>query len=212
MSKSSLFFLPVGKTVRFLLTFPHYLLYDVVVMKEVYIDRTLPSPAAHRDEPDSKPVLGDGETGPIAARLCNGTCREHDPGKAASGESVPQEPPRIRIDVPMGTSFYEIQEDVFRQAWQLAGTQLRAAVALGITPETLSRFLRRCSRERVCSSRLPAPWPGVAVNQLIGSSRHRVIEPSSSKCAEEQMNRVIDEPVEVQEELKTGDGTPVTDD
>jgi hypothetical protein len=180
-------------------------------MNDVSTNRTLPTSATHRGEPNGKPMRGDGENQPMAARICDGTCSEHDRGKAA-GESVPQEPPWIRIDVPMGTSFYEIQENVFRQAWQLAGTQLRAAVALGITPETLSRFLRRCSRERVCSSRLPATWPVVAVNQLIGSSRHRVIEPSSSKCADEQMNRVIDEPVEVQEELKTGDGTPVTED
>ena len=72
----------------------------------------------------------------------------HCRGNGAEGESPSQEPPRIRLDVPMGTSYYEIQESIFRQAWQLAGTQLRAAVALGITPDTISRFLRRCDRMR----------------------------------------------------------------
>ena len=181
-------------------------------MSDVFTNRTLPTLATHQGEPDGKPAPGDGETEPIAARICHGTCSEHDRGKAAGGESVPQEPPRIRIDVPMGTSYYEIQECVFRQAWQLAGTQLRAAVALGITPETLSRFLRRCGRERVCSSRLPATWPVVAVNQFIASSGHRVIEPSNCKRSDEKMNRVTDEPGEVREELKTGDGTPMTED
>ncbi len=57
--------------------------------------------------------------------------------------------PRIRIEVPLGTPFQEIQEYVYRQAWQLAGTQLKAAVSLGITPETISRFLKRCERDRL---------------------------------------------------------------
>ena len=51
--------------------------------------------------------------------------------------------PRILIDVPLGTPFQEIRDSIFRQAWELAGTQLRAAIALGITPETISRTLRR---------------------------------------------------------------------
>jgi hypothetical protein len=188
-------------------------------MNEVDTNRTLPSPAALRGGPDGKPARGDGETESMAARICNGSCSEHDRGKADGGEIVPQESPRIQIDVPMGTSYKEIQECVFRQAWQLAGTQLRAAVALGITPETLSRFLRRCNRERISSPRVPEAWPVVAVNQPIGSSCHRVIEPSSSNRAEEQMNQVEermnqvnDEPREGQEELKTGDGTPMWED
>jgi hypothetical protein len=181
-------------------------------MNDVFTNRTLPTLATHRGEPDGKPARGDGETEPMAARICNGTCSEQDRGTAAGGESMPQEPPRIRIDVPMGTSFYEIQENVFRQAWQLAGTQLRAAVALGITPETLSRFLRRRNRERISSPRVPEAWPVVAVNQPIGPSGNRLIEPSNTKCTEEQMNPVIDEPLEDQEELKTGDGTPMTED
>ncbi len=66
----------------------------------------------------------------------------------------------------MGTSYYEIQESIFRQAWQLAGSQLRAAIALGITPETISRFLRRCDRKiGIGSSR----------HQMIGLSAHRAI-------------------------------------
>jgi hypothetical protein len=55
---------------------------------------------------------------------------------------------RIRIDVPLGTSYQEIRESIIHQAWELAGTQLRAAVALGITPETVSRMLRRTEKPR----------------------------------------------------------------
>jgi len=51
--------------------------------------------------------------------------------------------PRIQIDVPLGTPYREIRDSILRQAWELAGTQLRAAIALGITPETVSRTLRR---------------------------------------------------------------------
>jgi hypothetical protein len=57
---------------------------------------------------------------------------------------------RIQINVPLGTPWPEIQEMVFRQAWEKAGTQLRAAFALGITPETISRFLKK--REKLARS------------------------------------------------------------
>ena len=59
---------------------------------------------------------------------------------------------RIQIDVPLATSYAEIQEMIYRQAWEKAGTQLRAAFALGITPETISRFLKK--REKKMDSRL----------------------------------------------------------
>ena len=68
--------------------------------------------------------------------------------KAAMSENTPQTPPRIRIDVPLGTPYREIRNSILLQAWQLAGTQLRAAIALGITPETVSRNLRRAERNR----------------------------------------------------------------
>jgi hypothetical protein len=61
----------------------------------------------------------------------------------------------------MGTSYFDIQEMIFRQAWQIAGSQLQAAVALGITPETISRFLRRCDRTKVASPKVPEAWPVV---------------------------------------------------
>ena len=48
---------------------------------------------------------------------------------------------RIRIDVPLGTSLEAIVAEVMEQAWRLAGTQLRAGVALGIRPETLCKRL-----------------------------------------------------------------------
>jgi DNA invertase Pin-like site-specific DNA recombinase len=68
--------------------------------------------------------------------------------KAAMSKNRPQTPPRIQIDVPLGTPYQEIRESVFRQAYQLAGTQLRAAIALGITPDTVSRILRRSDRAK----------------------------------------------------------------
>jgi hypothetical protein len=108
---------------------------------------------------------------------------ERGGGKAAGGESTHQEPPRIRIDVAMGTSYYEIQESIFRQAWQLAGSQLRAAIALGITPETISRFLRRCDRERMGRPRVPEVWPVVA-------PVHRALEPSTDPVIGRSGDRV----------------------
>ena len=51
------------------------------------------------------------------------------------------EVPRIRIDVPLGTSLEAIMVEAMEQAWRLAGTQLRAAVGLGICPETLCKRL-----------------------------------------------------------------------
>jgi hypothetical protein len=86
----------------------------------------------------------------------------------------------------MGTSYMEIQERIFRQAWQLAGTQLRAAIALGITPETLSRFLRRCDRARISYPRLPEAWPVAAVNRVLGRSVDRVIGPSGHRLVDSE--------------------------
>lgn len=67
-------------------------------------------------------------------------------GWTPESEGTMQPALRIRIDVPMGTPLREIKELLFRQAYQLAGTQLRAAIALGITPETVSRVLRRAKK------------------------------------------------------------------
>ena len=58
----------------------------------------------------------------------------------------------IEIKVPLGTSLEEIQTIAMQQAYKLAGTQLMAAVSLGICPETLCRRLRKhkklaCSEE-----------------------------------------------------------------
>jgi hypothetical protein len=87
---------------------------------------------------------------------------------AAMSENTPQTPPRIRIDVPLGTPYQVIRDSVLRQAWQLAGTQLRAAIALGIRPETVSRNLRRAERNRA------------ERNRAIGLSDHRAIGGESS--------------------------------
>jgi hypothetical protein len=92
--------------------------------------------------------------------------------------------PRIQIDVPMGTPYQEIQASVFRQAYQMAGTQLRAAIALGITPETVSRVLRRSGRKGIPGPRLPRTWPVVEPQQagrptavLAGDLRDKAIWP-----------------------------------
>ncbi|HMD85140.1 MAG TPA: hypothetical protein VKO18_10625 [Terriglobia bacterium] len=116
---------------------------------------------------------------------------EQDRGKAASGKSTPQEPARIRIDVPMGTSYQEIQESIFRQVYQLAGTQLRAAIALGITPDTVSRVLRRHDRKRLASPKVPEAWPVVAVNRVLESSGRQALDgenptPDGTTSAEQE--------------------------
>lgn len=87
------------------------------------------------------------------------TPSEQGRANVAPGENMSQAPARIRIDVPLGTSFQAMQESIFRQTWILTGSQLRAAIALGIRPETISRCLCRAGRIRIASSRVPEPWP-----------------------------------------------------
>ncbi len=78
------------------------------------------------------------------------TARPQPPGnEAIQRENNLPGPPRIQIDVPLGTPYREIRDAIFSQAWQLAGTQMRAAIALGITPETISRNYRRGKKNRV---------------------------------------------------------------
>jgi hypothetical protein len=57
-------------------------------------------------------------------------------------------PHRLRLEVPLGTPYREIQEAIFRQACEQAGTQLRAAVALGVHPNTITRILKRAALRR----------------------------------------------------------------
>ena len=112
-------------------------------------------------------------------------------GKGTGGESTPLAPPRIRIDVPMGTSLYDIQENVFRQAWQLAGSQLRAAIALGITPETISRFLRRCDRAKFACPKVPEAWPPVTPPEP-PLAVNRAIEPTVTRATGSSGDRALD--------------------
>ncbi len=100
---------------------------------------------------------------------------------AESRSSNPPAPPRIRIDVAFGTSYLEIQSSIFRQAWQMAGTQLRAAIALGITPETISRVLRFCDRKGIGCPKVPEAWPVVADNRATGRSTDPVIGRSGDR-------------------------------
>ncbi|MGA2987487.1 MAG: hypothetical protein ABSG32_27160 [Terriglobia bacterium] len=127
---------------------------------------------------------------------------EQGRGSAPSDESKPQAPPRIRIDVPMGTSYLEIQESIFRQARQFAGTQLRAAITLGVTPDTISRVLRRCDRMRIACPKVPEAWsvitlpePPPEINRAMGPLDHRAIDGEnlkpSLKIPGKQIDRVI---------------------
>ena len=93
--------------------------------------------------------------------------RKQGPGNGPSNEPRPGQPASIRIDVPMGTSYQEIQESIFRQAYQAAGTQLRAAIALGITPETVSRVLRRADRRGVSRNEVSEARPLVTDDRAI---------------------------------------------
>jgi hypothetical protein len=130
-------------------------------MNDLFTTRTIPTWATNLRKREGRPRLCDTKTEPIAANGGIGTRGEQGREKGAGGEDTPQEPPRIRIDVPIGTSYLEIQASIFRQAWRLTGTQLRAAIALGITPDTISRVLRRCDR---------------GINRVIGPSGHQALD------------------------------------
>lgn len=122
-------------------------------MSDVFATRAGPSWAAHPSKPPGEPMPGKSRTADLAAGSWDGARSGRAPRQAAGRESASPEPPRIRIDVPLGTPYLEIRESILRQAWELAGTQARAAAALGITPETVSRFLLRRERERLYAPR-----------------------------------------------------------
>ena len=69
--------------------------------------------------------------------------------KAALNLGVASQSALIPIGVPRGTPDQGIQEPIFQQEHELAGVQLRAAIALGITAGTVSRVLRRPVRRSV---------------------------------------------------------------
>jgi len=75
-----------------------------------------------------------------------------------SGPSNQDRTPRIRVQVSIGTSYEEIQESVVRQVYELEGTQFRTAIALGITPETVSRIMRRSDNRTISSPQVPEAW------------------------------------------------------
>src|SRR5208283_2596303 len=124
-------------------------------MSDVFTNRAGPASATHPGKPEGTQMLCDTKTEPMAKSSRNSMRSEQGRGKGASGEGSPQEPARMRIDVPIGTSYLEIQASIFRQAWQLTGTQLRAAIALDITPDTISRVLRRCDRLGIGCPKVP---------------------------------------------------------
>lgn len=128
-------------------------------MSDVFTTCARPALATNLSRPGHKSLLYDTNTEPIAAGSWNGPRSEQRRGQAVSGESAPQGPPRIRIDVPVAASYLEIQAGFFRHTWRLAGTRLRAALALGITPETISRILPRSARRRIACPEVPEAWP-----------------------------------------------------
>ena len=138
-------------------------------MSDVFTNRTGRTSTTNLGKRDDKSNLGNTETEQLSAGCWNSRRPEPGRSKAVSGEANPQEPPRIRIDVPIGTSYQEIQESIFRQVYELAGTQLRAAIALGITPDTVSRILRRCGRRGIACPKVPEAWP--EVNRILESSQ-----------------------------------------
>lgn len=152
--KSSSNFLPVGNWVRIILTFLRMLLYDGWVMSEILPSRL----NASRAQAASERVLRRLRERAAAGEDCPSrgfmpgenrslTIQAERQSSEQSGVTELAHPTcRIQIDVPLGTPYREIQEAVFRQAYRHAGTQLRAAIALGITPETVSRVLRRADR------------------------------------------------------------------
>ena len=76
------------------------------------------------------------------------------------GSTGPLNPaPRICIDVPLGTSYKEIKVLILRQAYEHAGTQLLAAKALGITPDTVSRILSGWDRRKLARPQGPEAAP-----------------------------------------------------
>lgn len=81
------------------------------------------------------------------------------PGIVPPDENTLPDSPRIRLDVPLGTPFREIQMMVFRQAWELAGSQFKAAIALGVCPITIWRHLSQYDRDRLIRPLHPEARP-----------------------------------------------------
>ncbi len=78
-------------------------------------------------------------------RLTKGTTAGLERGPSANVSLTSH---RLRLEVPLGTPFREIQEAIFRQACEQTGTQLRAAAALGVHPNTITRILKRAALRR----------------------------------------------------------------
>lgn len=97
-----------------------------------------------------------------------------------SGEPAPShqaESPRIRVDIRIGVSFEEIEESIVRQVYELEGTQLRTASALGITPDTVSRIMRRSARRTFFPPQVPKARRVVRISDTdpsIGTSGDRI--------------------------------------
>ena len=150
-------------------------------MSDVYINRDGQKTAGTLPGPSGPLPAGRAEANPLPAGKMYGERSQQALGAVASASP---EAPRIRIDVPMGTSYMEIQESVFRQAWEKAGTQLGAAIALGITPDALTHFLRHCDRINTGHARVSNAWPGaVPVDRLNGPAGRRVGEQQGHRPA-----------------------------
>ena len=149
-------------------------------MSDVFTNRAGPASATHPGKPEGTRMLCDTKTEPMAERSWNGTRASKAEGRASRGEGSPQEPPRIRIDVPDG---HVVLGD--------SGEHFSPGVATGwhATPgrhcprhhagHDLTGFATLRSYEGLAAPRFRrlGPWS----RQLIGSSGHRAIGPSTAK-------------------------------
>jgi hypothetical protein len=137
---STSLFLPVGIFIRFSLTLPYKVMHHVRVIGGAMAMRTTTDFVSGGDNGAARLPFPALAVAPGSAKAADGEGL-HEPATDARRSGLAAS--HIYVDVPLGTPYAEIQAMVFRQAWHLAGTQLRAALALGITPETISRVLRR---------------------------------------------------------------------
>jgi hypothetical protein len=101
--------------------------------------------------------------------------------RSPSGEPAPSrqaESRQIRVDVRIGVSLAEIEESIVRQVYELEGTQLQAANALGITPDTVSRIMRRSARRRVSPPQVPSAWPVARPTEMDGVNAEELVSPA----------------------------------
>lgn len=71
--------------------------------------------------------------------------------KPRNGHTMDGEQKIITVSLPLGKHLDDFVSEICWQAWELAGTQLKAAIALGMRPETFSKKLK-LKREQLARS------------------------------------------------------------